>query len=133
MINFDLRRIKAWTNLRISMWKVTPSVTVIYSVPIYICIILYYAYSCKFRFKLKSRRHFQSNKLIVGLIIMGLHVRSITGFIDSTFGLIGVGTIHVCVNQAFSYECVTEKHVLISQPKHMLWVLRKTVSLRRFF
>ena len=102
MINFDLRRIKAWTNLRIGTWKVTQSVTVIYSVRIYICIILYYARTCKFRFKLKSRQDFQSNKLIVGLIIMGL--RSITGFIDSTFGLIGVGTIHVCVDQAICYK-----------------------------
>ena len=40
---------------------------------------------------------------------MGL--RSITGFIDSTFGLIGVGTIHVCVDQAICYKWLTEKYV----------------------
>ena len=26
-----------------------------------------------------------------------------------------------------------EKKILISQPKHMLWVLKRTVSMRRFF
>ena len=30
-------------------------------------------------------------------------------------------------------ECVTEKYFFISQPKHMLWVLERTVSMRRFF
>ena len=35
--------------------------------------------------------------------------------------------------QAFSKECVAEKYFLISQPKHMLWVLKRTVSMRQFF
>ena len=28
--------------------------------------------------------------------------------------------------QAFSLECVTKNNFLISQPKHMLWVLKRT-------
>ena len=35
--------------------------------------------------------------------------------------------------QAARYECVTENYFLISQPKHMLWVLQRTVSMRWFF
>ena len=35
--------------------------------------------------------------------------------------------------QAPDKECVTENDFLISQPKHILWVLKRTVSLRRFF
>ena len=33
------------------------------------------------------------------------------------------------VGQAFSLECVPENYFLISQPKHMLWVLKTTVSM----
>ena len=31
--------------------------------------------------------------------------------------------------EAFSYECIP-KNNFISQPKHMLWVLKRTVSMR---
>ena len=37
-------------------------------------------------------------------------------------------------NQACSHKSVLQKNnFLISQPKHMLWVLKRTVSMRRFF
>ena len=35
--------------------------------------------------------------------------------------------------QAFSWESVPKNDFLISQPKHMLWVLKRTVSMGRFF
>ena len=35
--------------------------------------------------------------------------------------------------QAPRKECVTEMYFLISQAKHMLWVLKRTVSVKRFF
>ena len=40
------------------------------------------------------------------------------------------------LSQAFSYRCVPKKkpnNFLISQPNHMLWVLKRTVSMRPFF
>ena len=37
------------------------------------------------------------------------------------------------VKQAFSQECVPKKKNSISQPKHMLWILKRTVSMRQFF
>ena len=46
-------------------------------------------------------------------------------------------TVHVKCQipvQAFSLECVPKKNsFLISQPKHMLWVHKRSVSMRRFF
>ena len=36
-------------------------------------------------------------------------------------------------DQAPRLEGVAETYFLISQPKHMLWVLKRTVSMRRFF
>ena len=41
--------------------------------------------------------------------------------------------VSICKLQGFSYECVLENNFLISQPKHMLWVLKRTVSMRLFF
>ena len=44
-----------------------------------------------------------------------------------------------CVNrirvifQAFSYECVPNFSFLFSQQKYLLWVLKRTISMRRFF
>ena len=35
--------------------------------------------------------------------------------------------------QAPRWECVLENNFFISYPKHMLWVLKRTVSMRRFF
>ena len=35
--------------------------------------------------------------------------------------------------QDFSKECVTENNFLISHQNHMLCVLKRTVSIRRFF
>ena len=35
--------------------------------------------------------------------------------------------------QALRQECITENYFLIPQPKHMLWVLKRTVSMRRLF
>ena len=35
--------------------------------------------------------------------------------------------------QAFCLKCVAKIIFLISQPKHMLWVLKRTVSMRWFF
>ena len=35
--------------------------------------------------------------------------------------------------QAFCLECVPENNFLVSQPKHMLWVLKSTVSMRGSF
>ena len=40
---------------------------------------------------------------------------------------------HINIKQALSQESVPKKYFLISQPKHMLWVLKRTVSMRRFF
>ena len=37
------------------------------------------------------------------------------------------------VYQDFSLECEQKNNFLISQPIHMLWVLKRTVSMRRFF
>ena len=52
-----------------------------------------------------------------------------------TFCLYSIRVSIVCLQQAFSEECVgpTKRYFLISQPKHMLWVLKRTVSMRRFF
>ena len=36
------------------------------------------------------------------------------------------------LNQAFREESENKNIFLISQPKHMLWVLKRTVSVRRF-
>ena len=36
-------------------------------------------------------------------------------------------------NEASRYECVFENYFSFSQPKHSLWVLKRTVSMRRFF
>ena len=30
-------------------------------------------------------------------------------------------------------NCVYKKQIVISQPKHMLWVLKRTVSMKLFF
>ena len=38
-----------------------------------------------------------------------------------------------CNCHTFSKECVPKNNFLISQPKHMLWVLKRTVSMRWFF
>ena len=43
-------------------------------------------------------------------------------------------TLHLrFLGQASGEECVTKNDFLIFQPKHMLWVLKRTVSMRRFF
>ena len=40
----------------------------------------------------------------------------------------------LCIRmQAPRLECVTENYFLISQPKHMLWALKRTVSMRHMF
>ena len=36
-------------------------------------------------------------------------------------------------SKATDYAALTEKNNLISQPKHMLWVVKRTVLMRRFF
>ena len=40
---------------------------------------------------------------------------------------------NIVIHRPPRYECVTENYFLISPPKHMVWVLNRTVSLRRFF
>ena len=37
------------------------------------------------------------------------------------------------VHSGLSFECITKNNFLIPQPKHMLWVLKRTVSMRQFF
>ena len=49
-----------------------------------------------------------------------------------TPGLPDVMNVVKC-NQTPRWEGVTEIIFLISQQKHMLWVLKRTVSMRRFF
>ena len=47
-----------------------------------------------------------------------------------------VGTLWQCLIETLRplvKVCNRKKSFLISQPKHMLWVLNRTVSMRRFF
>ena len=40
----------------------------------------------------------------------------------------------VCINTGLQKKVYIKNHVvIISEPKHMLWVLKRTVSMRRFF
>ena len=40
----------------------------------------------------------------------------------------------IWVNPGLRVKCILEKYFFfISQPNHMLWVLKRTVSIRRFF
>ena len=51
--------------------------------------------------------------------------------------LIGAYVIHLLISNVTPLrtlvKCVTKFNFLISQPKHMLWVLKRTVSMIRFF
>ena len=52
---------------------------------------------------------------------------------------IGKGKVHVSITEELKISRPPDKSVyqkiivFISHPKHMLWVLKRTVSMRRFF
>ena len=81
-------------------------------------------------------RHY-SQKLILKLILMPL-LRKLSYSILKKKPIFKKKNLFY-MDQCYSYYRTPDKSVklkiifLISQPKHMLWVLKRTISMRRFF
>ena len=75
-------------------------------------------------------KSFGINGLIVLLLSCGCWC-----FVSLPHGAIGWPVIYDCViSQTSIYDCIIEINFLyFSNPKHMLWVLKRNVSMRRFF